>query len=184
VNVSSLLRPPATRSPSSSILLIEGLPASQVFVVRQYGVATTILGASPTADEGQSHRYTQKILLRAWRARDPVHCQGQGRPHPRACGGRYRPRSVAFGTCRLPNDAGLIFKVLGPRDRASESQVTRVLGRGTSGIIGTARQPPIFGASGSMVRRGNLQRLTSTRSRRQRWKRSWQGGKTSLRRQA
>jgi hypothetical protein len=53
-----------------------GPPASQTFAVRQYGVATTILGASPTADEGQSHRYTQKILLRAWRVRDPVHCQG------------------------------------------------------------------------------------------------------------
>ena len=53
MNVSSLLRPPATRSPSSSILLIEGLPASQVFVVRkaQHGKPEVyhLDASSPTA---------------------------------------------------------------------------------------------------------------------------------------
>ena len=65
---------------------------------------------------------------------------------------------VAFGACRLPNDAGLIFKVLGPRNRAGEGQGARVLGRGAPG--GHRRRHslrPFSGASGSTVPAGDLE---------------------------
>jgi urease accessory protein len=46
---------------------------------------------------------------------------------------------LAFGACRLPNDAGLIYEV-GPRNHAGKSQSTRVLGSGARG--GHRRRPP------------------------------------------
>ena len=46
---------------------------------------------------------------------------------------------LAFGACRLPNDAGLIYEV-GPRNHAGKSQSTRVLGSGARG--GYRRRPP------------------------------------------
>ena len=49
-------------------------------------------------------------------------------------------RGLAFGACRLPNDAGLIFKVLGPRNRAGKGQGARVLGHRAQG--GHRRRPP------------------------------------------
>lgn len=49
---------------------------------------------------------------------------------------------LAFGACRLPNDAGLIFKVLGRETRQVKAKVREFWGLVRKEIIGTALPPP------------------------------------------
>ena len=108
--------------------------------MRQYGVA---LSASPTADEGQSDRYTQKILLRAWRARDPCTAKDKAdRIHERAGADINLADGIAFGACRLPNDAGLVFKVLGRETAQVKAKVREFWSVVRQEIIGAALPPP------------------------------------------
>jgi urease accessory protein len=49
---------------------------------------------------------------------------------------------VAFGACRLPNDAGLIFKVLGRETAQVKAKVREFWGVVRQEVIGAALPPP------------------------------------------
>jgi urease accessory protein len=51
---------------------------------------------------------------------------------------------VASGACRLPNDAGLIFKVLGRETAQVKAKVREFWGIAREEIIGTSVPPPFF----------------------------------------
>ena len=51
---------------------------------------------------------------------------------------------VAFGACRLPNDAGLVFKVLGRETAQVKAKVREFWGIAREEITGTALPPPFF----------------------------------------
>ena len=52
--------------------------------------------------------------------------------------------SVAFGACRLPNDAGLIFKVLGRETAQVKAKVREFWGIAREEVTGTSVPPPFF----------------------------------------
>jgi urease accessory protein len=54
------------------------------------------------------------------------------------------PGGVAFGACRLPNDAGLIFKVLGRETTQVKAKVREFWAIAREEITGTAIPPPFF----------------------------------------
>jgi urease accessory protein len=54
----------------------------------------------------------------------------------------------------LPNDAGIIFKVLGRETSQVKAKVREFWGVVRQEIIGASLPPPISGASGSTVRAG------------------------------
>ncbi len=51
---------------------------------------------------------------------------------------------VAFGACRLPNDAGLIFKVLGRETAPVKAKVREFWGIAREEVTGTGIPPPFF----------------------------------------
>ena len=51
---------------------------------------------------------------------------------------------VAFGACRLPNDAGLIFKVLGRETAPVKAKVREFWGIVREEITGARVPPPFF----------------------------------------
>ena len=51
---------------------------------------------------------------------------------------------VAYGACRLPNDAGLIFKVLGRETEQVKAKVRELWAIAREEITGTALPPPFF----------------------------------------
>jgi urease accessory protein len=51
---------------------------------------------------------------------------------------------VAFGACHLPNDAGLIFKVLGRETAQVTAKVREFWGIAREEVTGTALPPPFF----------------------------------------
>jgi urease accessory protein len=51
---------------------------------------------------------------------------------------------VAFGACRLPNDAGLIFKALGRETAQVKAKVREFWGIAREEITGTSVPPPFF----------------------------------------
>jgi urease accessory protein len=53
-------------------------------------------------------------------------------------------RGVAFGACRLPNDAGLIFKVLGRETAQVKAKVREFWGIAREEVTGTGIPPPFF----------------------------------------
>jgi len=53
-------------------------------------------------------------------------------------------RGVAFGACRLPNDAGLIFKVLGRETAPVKAKVREFWGIAREEVTGTGIPPPFF----------------------------------------
>jgi len=72
---------------------------------------------------------------------------------PKDCADRIHSRvaadvdladGVAFGACRLPNDAGLIFKVLGRETAQVKAKVREFWGVAREEVIGTGIPPPFF----------------------------------------
>ncbi len=60
-----------------------------------------------------------------------------------------RPRSIttnglAYGACRLPNDAGLVFKVLGRETAQVRAKVREFWGIARQEITGTELPPAFF----------------------------------------
>jgi urease accessory protein len=55
-----------------------------------------------------------------------------------------RERGVAFGACRLPSDAGLIYKVLGHETAQVKAKVREFWEIARREITGTAIPPPFF----------------------------------------
>jgi urease accessory protein len=53
-------------------------------------------------------------------------------------------RGVAFGACRLPNDAGLIYKVLGRETRQVKAKVREFWGVVREEVIGVGLSPPFL----------------------------------------
>ncbi|MGH8632532.1 MAG: urease accessory protein UreD, partial [Burkholderiales bacterium] len=53
-------------------------------------------------------------------------------------------RGVAFGACRLPNDAGLIYKVLGRETAEVKAKVREFWGVAREEVTGTSIPPPFF----------------------------------------
>lgn len=51
---------------------------------------------------------------------------------------------VAFGACRLPNDAGLIFKVLGRETAQVRAKIRELWGIAREELTGTTMPPPFF----------------------------------------
>jgi urease accessory protein len=51
---------------------------------------------------------------------------------------------VAFGACRLPNDAGLIFKVLGHETAQVKAKLREFWGIAREEVTGTVIPPPFF----------------------------------------
>jgi urease accessory protein len=64
------------------------------------------------------------------------------RIHERAGAGVNLAEGVAFGACRLPNDAGLIFKVLGRETAQVKAKVREFWGIVRQEVIGAALPPP------------------------------------------
>ncbi|MBO4224151.1 urease accessory protein UreD [Bradyrhizobium neotropicale] len=64
------------------------------------------------------------------------------RIHERAEGDVNLAEGVAFGACRLPNDAGLIFKVLGRETAQVKAKVREFWGLVRKEVIGAALPPP------------------------------------------
>ena len=53
-------------------------------------------------------------------------------------------RGLAFGACRLPNDAGLIFKVLGRETAQVKAKVREFWGIVRKEVIGADLPPPFL----------------------------------------
>ena len=53
-------------------------------------------------------------------------------------------RASAFGACRLPNDAGLIFKVLGRETAQVKAKVREFWSVARETITGVGLAPPFF----------------------------------------
>jgi urease accessory protein len=51
---------------------------------------------------------------------------------------------VAFGACHLPNEAGLIYKVIGRETAQVKAKVREFWGIAREEITGTAIPPPFF----------------------------------------
>ncbi len=66
------------------------------------------------------------------------------RVHARVDADVDQANGVAFGACRLPNDAGLIFKVLGRETAQVKAKVREFWGIAREEITGTAIPPPFF----------------------------------------
>jgi urease accessory protein len=69
---------------------------------------------------------------------------GADRVHARVDADVDYANGVAFGACRLPNDAGLIFKVLGRETAQVKAKVREFWEIARREITGTAIPPPFF----------------------------------------
>ena len=69
---------------------------------------------------------------------------GADRVHARVEADVDLANGVAFGACRLPNDAGLIFKALGRETAQVKAKVREFWGIAREEITGTALPPPFF----------------------------------------
>jgi len=69
---------------------------------------------------------------------------GADRVHARIHADVDAANGVAFGACRLPNDAGLIFKVLGRETAQVKAKVREFWAIAREEITGTALPPPFF----------------------------------------
>jgi urease accessory protein len=70
--------------------------------------------------------------------------EGADRVHARVEADVDHANGVAFGACRLPNDAGLVFKVLGRETAQVKAKVREFWGIAREEIAGTAIPPPFF----------------------------------------
>jgi urease accessory protein len=70
--------------------------------------------------------------------------EGADRVHARVGAEVDLANGVAFGACRLPNDAGLVFKVLGRETAQVKAKVREFWGIAREEITGTALPPPFF----------------------------------------
>jgi urease accessory protein len=70
--------------------------------------------------------------------------EGADRVHARVDADVDLANGVAFGACRLPNEAGLIFKVLGRETAQVKAKVREFWGIAREEITGTALPPPFF----------------------------------------
>ena len=70
--------------------------------------------------------------------------EGADRVHARVDADVDLANGVACGACRLPNDAGLIFKVLGRETAQVKAKVREFWGIAREEITGTALPPPFF----------------------------------------
>jgi urease accessory protein len=70
--------------------------------------------------------------------------EGAGRVHARIDADVDPANGIAFGACRLPNEAGLIFKVLGRETAQVKAKVREFWGVAREEITGTALPPPFF----------------------------------------
>jgi urease accessory protein len=70
--------------------------------------------------------------------------EGADRVHARIDADVDLANGVAFGACRLPNDAGLVFKVLGRETAQVKAKVREFWGIAREEITGTALPPPFF----------------------------------------
>jgi urease accessory protein len=66
------------------------------------------------------------------------------RVHARVAADVDLANGVAFGACHLPNDAGLIFKVLGRETAQVTAKVREFWGIAREEVTGTALPPPFF----------------------------------------
>jgi urease accessory protein len=66
------------------------------------------------------------------------------RVHARVAADVDLANGVAFGACHLPNDAGLIFKVLGRETAQVKAKVREFWGIAREEVTGTALPPPFF----------------------------------------
>jgi len=69
---------------------------------------------------------------------------GADRIHARIDADVRHEDGVAFGACHLPNDAGLIFKVLGRETEQVKAKVREFWGIAREEVTGTALSPPFF----------------------------------------
>jgi urease accessory protein len=70
--------------------------------------------------------------------------EGADRIHARADADVDLANGVAFGACHLPNEAGLIFKVLGRETAQVKAKVREFWGIAREEITGTGIPPPFF----------------------------------------
>ena len=70
--------------------------------------------------------------------------EGADRVHARVEADVDHANGVAFGACRLPHDAGLVFKVLGRETAQVKAKVREFWGIAREEIAGTAIPPPFF----------------------------------------
>ena len=70
--------------------------------------------------------------------------EGADRVHERVGADVDHASGVAAGACRLPNDAGLIFKALGRETEQVKAKVREFWGIAREELTGTALSPPFF----------------------------------------
>jgi urease accessory protein len=70
--------------------------------------------------------------------------EGAERVHARVDADVDLARGVAFGACRLPNDAGLVFKVLGRETTQVRAKLREFWSIAREEILGAAIPPPFF----------------------------------------
>ena len=84
-------------------------------------------------------------LVRRVRQRDPVHPKDKAdRIYERVGADVDLARGLAFGACRLPNDAGLIYKVLGRETAQVKAKVREFWGIVRKEVIGAGLPPPFL----------------------------------------
>jgi urease accessory protein len=66
------------------------------------------------------------------------------RIHARVCAEVDLEQGVAFGACRLPNDAGLVYKVLGRETAQVKARVRDFWEVARQEITGARIPPPFF----------------------------------------
>jgi urease accessory protein len=125
-----------------------------------FGAAMLSLAVSAERPDGKS-LFTEKLVIEP--ARRPMRQtgvmdsfdvfgnvilltpkDGADRVHARVDADVDHANGVAFGACRLPNDAGLVFKVLGRETAQVKAKVREFWGIAREEITGAAIPPPFF----------------------------------------
>ena len=125
-----------------------------------FGATLLSLGLAAERPDGKT-LFTEKLVIDP--ARRPVRQTGVMGPFdvfgnvvlltPKECADRVHVRvgadvdaanGVAYGACQLPNDAGLVFKVLGSETVQVKAKVREFWGIAREEITGTALPPPFF----------------------------------------
>jgi len=151
-----------TLHPTASLIYSEIVQSGRKYHHRDECFGATVLSLATTAARpGGSPLFIEKLLIEP--SRHPMRQTGvmdgfdvfgnvilctpadaADRVHARVDADVDLERGVAFGACRLPNDAGLIYKVLGRETAQVRDKVREFWAVAREEITGAAIPPPFF----------------------------------------
>jgi len=149
-------------APSATLLFADIVQPGRTHHHPEESFGATLLSLSVEAVRPDGQRlFTEKLVIEP--ARRPVRQtgvmgpfdvlgnvvlltpkEGADRIHARVEADVNLAEGVAFGACRLPNDAGLIYKVLGRETMQVKAKVREFWGIAREEITGTSIPPPFF----------------------------------------